>query len=259
MRISYGRQEQAAPPIIKEDNLCTNMEQTDSTNLTIESSEPEEDSESDIAGSRYVVLSVKTPNNTFIKFALKETVLWQIPEYARKPESARQQNPSGKRIRITDNKIRKEETIIKLVEYLSEGMLEHLSPRDPKVCWTSLLELLSLYNLATALEVPELEQAIVEHIKDCDALDMPTFIRFAAECYDESKSHSVEESSILGRFVKRNLAAYLPVVIESGAINSIKDVGGTLNKQLVEVLAENYVEMQKQQKVVHRSAIKDEK
>ena len=193
--------------------------------------------------SRLALLTVKTSNSTSIKFAVSEGVLMQVPEYDKKMATAISQTPYGKRLRITDAKIRWEESFFQAFEYLTIGVLAELDLSKPQACVETLNEFIHVYELSANLGIVSLEQAIVHHISASD-IDIPTFIKFATECF---KCHNITEHCLLGQFVKANLAEHLHVLIDSGAIDDIKDAGGTLNRQLVEFFAENYVETQKRQ------------
>lgn len=133
------------------------------------------------------------------------------------------------------------------IEYLIFDALEPLDPCRPKECQRNLVGFVDLYDLSVCLEIDKLEQAIVDHINGCAALDMPSFVGFAAECYN---GHKITEDSLLGQCIKTKLAQNLPILIKSGLIDWIKNKGGILNKQLVEVFAENFIETQKKKQGV---------
>lgn len=156
-------------------------------------------------------------------------------------------NTDGKRLKIMDTKTRKEEAIIQAVEYLTSGLLEPLADLSPKACLKVLYDLIDLYDLSVALNLNELEQAIIDHIDKCTAIDIQTFIQFATECYKDSRGHTIKADSLLGKFIKANLSACLHSLVETGAVDGIKNAGGTLSQQLVEVLTENYLETLKHQ------------
>ena len=193
-------------------------------------------------------MTVKTPGSVSLKFAVAEYIIEQIPEYLKKLETAKRQTEEGKRLRITDSKTRKEEAIVQVIEYLTSGTLEPIDMSTPKACIKRLYELIDLYDLSVALDITELEEAIVNHITVCDDLDSQTFIRFARECYNGNKDRLIAEGSMLGQFIKHNLARRLDVLVSTGAVDSIKNAGGILCKQLLEVLAEKYLEVIRQQK-----------
>jgi len=46
---------------------------------------------------------------------------------------------------------------------------------------------------------------------------------------------------LLGRSIKAYLAEHLSTLVDSGEVNDIKEVGGTLTKQLVEVMTEDFL------------------
>ena len=195
-----------------------------------------------------MLLTVKTSNSTLVRFAISDHIIRLIPEYAKKLDAISKQTAEGKRLRLVDNKVRKEEAMIQTIEYLTDGILGSIDTGKPKACLEGFYNLLDLYDLSVTLKIQQLEVAVIELISQYrDALNVPLFIRFASECYRAGRGHKVTEGCPIGQFIKAYIAQHLQFLIETGAIDEIKNLGGTLNKQLVEVFTENFVETQKRQ------------
>ncbi|KAK5127259.1 hypothetical protein LTR08_004475 [Meristemomyces frigidus] len=193
-----------------------------------------------------VLLIVKTSgsNNGFTEFALPQSVVRRIPVYALKLNKALEKAGSS-RACVTDNIIRRKEVVIQAVEYLAYGKLKTLDVGNWGQCFDTLTELIYLYDFGVTLSIDELQHAVVDHITECDGLAPDMFVHFAAECYREGKGHKITPDCLLGQFIKKNLGLHLPGLVESGAVNDIKEVGGTLNKQLVEVFTDFYMAQMK--------------
>lgn len=187
-----------------------------------------------------MLLSVRISDSSFIKFAVDETIIQEIPEYAGILQSVKTQSTGDKRLQITDSKIRHEESITRVIEFLTSGKLAPIDLSSPRASLGSLYELIDLYDLSVALKLLKLERVIKEHINDCDDLDLATFVRFATECYNSDTGHRVNEGSVLGRYIKLTISQYLRTLVETGIAEDIKNTGGTLSKQLTEVLMNYY-------------------
>lgn len=230
----------------RDDHEIAAATSSDTDNMTLEPvhDEPPDEAEEQDQPSpkRLVILSVKVSSNTFTRFAVSENTLRQIPEYSRKLDTAIVQTPGAKRLRITDTKIRREEVVTQAIEYVSDGILEPLDVENGYSCLETLTELVYLYDFAVSLSIEDLQHAIVEHVAAGEGLAPETFVSFAVECYREGKDgHKVTPDCLLGQFIKKNLADHLPALVEGGAVNDIKEIGGTLNKQLVEVFMEDFM------------------
>ncbi|KAK4541944.1 hypothetical protein LTR36_007308 [Oleoguttula mirabilis] len=209
--------------------------------------------------TRLVLLSVKTPGSTFTRFAVAENIIRQIPDYSRKLDTAIAQDPYAKRMRITEHKMRREETIIQVIEYLSDGLLQPLDVGDAQNRHDTFVDLIYLYDMGVALSIGKLQHNIVAHIANCDDLATEAFVTFAAECYREGKdSHKITPDCVLGQFIKQYLADNLQTLVESGAVDDIKEIGGTLNKQLLEVFMADYVSKQTAKKAEYKVKIEVE-
>lgn len=194
-----------------------------------------------LSPNQLVHLSVKTAGSTFLRFAVHENLIRQIPDYSRKLDTAIAQSPNARRARITDHKIRREETFVQAIEYLSDGLLEPLDAEDEQNCYQTLVDLVYLYDIGVSLSIDTLQHAIVHHITACEDLDPETFVDFATECYREGKDgHKITPDCPLGQFIKTTLADRLPFLVESDLVDRIREIGGVLNKQLVDVFKEYY-------------------
>ncbi|KAK3641131.1 hypothetical protein LTR56_006853 [Elasticomyces elasticus] len=194
---------------------------------------------------RGILLSVKI-SAIYVKFVVKEEVIREILEYSSKLDKAKADLVGGERVRITDSKIRKEETVLQAFDYLVDGILEPLDIDDADKCLTALNGLILLYNYSIAMGIETLEAAILSHISsfDFDNFDAITLVYFATEYYHDDKDGSKAASKTsLGCLIKEYLAKYLAAIIEDGeTYQYIKSHGGhTLNMQLLEVLSENYL------------------
>ncbi|KAK4895252.1 hypothetical protein LTR27_006595 [Elasticomyces elasticus] len=195
---------------------------------------------------RGILLSVKITGTTYVKFVVKQHAIREIPEYSSKLDKAKADLVNGERIRITDSKIRKEETVLRAFDYLVDGILEPLDIEDANKRLTALNGLILLYNYSIAMAIETLEAAILSHISsfDFDNFDPIILVYFATEYYLEGKDGlKASPKNSLGRLIKEYLVKYLDAIIEGGeTYQYIKTVGGhALNMQLMEVLSENYL------------------
>lgn len=71
-----------------------------------------------------------------------------------------------------------------------------------------------------------------------DSFDAEVFLSFATDCY--GPGHKIQPDSTLSQLIKAQLAEHLAELIECDAVAQINDIGGTPNKQLVEVFMESY-------------------
>ncbi|KAK5121093.1 hypothetical protein LTR85_005577 [Meristemomyces frigidus] len=240
--------------VIRDDDDCDDDEPLGDAKLVDTTSEEQEaateaQQPEQLSRRRLVQLSVKISGTTFTSFYLKEDIIREIPDYSRKLDDAISKKRDGERLRIRDHKIRREEMIAQAIDFLSDGILEPLNTEKSETNFRHLVNLVSLYDIGVLLSIGKLQRAIVDHIAACDGLAPDAFVGFAAECYREGKEgHKVKPDCLLGRFIKTNLADHLPSLVESGAVDLIKEIGGTLNKQLVEVFMENYKVSQAAQK-----------
>lgn len=205
---------------------------------------------------RLVLLTVKTSSCTDVKFAVFEDIIWHIAEYAKKLQSAISRTTECKRLCISDTKIRKEETILQVIEFLTNGTLAHLDSSRPKARFDTLLDFIHLYELGENLGIASLPLAIVQHIDDHLSLNIDTFIKFAEKCY---KTGKISADCYLGQSIKAKLAEHLHVLYGTGVIDEIRAIGGTLSEQLMEVLIEDFAKnrMQKHANSDNRTSVKD--
>ncbi|KAK5678536.1 hypothetical protein LTS10_008980 [Elasticomyces elasticus] len=199
-----------------------------------------------ITKQRGILLSVKISATIYVKFVVKEEAIREIPEYSSKLDKAKAGVVDGERIRITDSKIRKEETVLQAFDYLVDGILERLDLDDADKCLTALDGLILLYHYSITMGIVKLETAIVSHIRsfDFENFDPITLVYFATEYYLDRKDGSkASPGTSLGLLIKEYLVKYLDAIIEDGEpYQYIKTEGGNaLNMQLLEVLSENYL------------------
>ena len=195
--------------------------------------------------SRLAILTIKTANKKTIKLALSEEILDQIPFYAQKLHTARSRTAKSRdrvqRLHISDDGgKRDEETLLRVFDWLATGLLpqDNNTADDDHPTAGSLLPLLSISAVATDLELPALADAAAERIvQRGDKLDIEAFLAFASVCYDR---YEVVAESILGCWIKAFMAERLHVLIDGGWVERIKNGGGELGTQLMEVLVEEF-------------------
>ncbi|TKA74023.1 hypothetical protein B0A55_06176 [Friedmanniomyces simplex] len=173
---------------------------------------------------RLTLLGVESACYLYHKFLLSEEVFSSVPKSPSKLDTARANTPEGKHLRITDSKIRKEETIIQAIDCPEYGILEPLHTCDLIECLAILGELTTLYNFSLSMPITTPEAAIISHISEVD-FDPVTL---------------VAPTSSLGTLIREYLGENLHAIFQDGeAYEYVKTLGGAaFNGQLVGVLAE---------------------
>jgi hypothetical protein len=103
-------------------------------------------------------------------------------------------------------------------------------------CKDNLDDLVRLYNFSTALSIKRLETGILHHIDAFEDPPLAIFLAFARSYY--KKYGADAQDTGLGELIKKKLAAFLQHMIDTKTKEEIKNEGGILGQQLIEVLLE---------------------
>jgi hypothetical protein len=186
---------------------------------------------------RWVWLHVRVIDPTKItqQYYVPEYVVRHIPTYKRQLDEQLASIKGDKEPVICDLVARDTELIGKTIRYLASGYLYPLNAGS-STCKADLDDLVTLYQFSTALSIKRLETAVLHHIDTFEELPLAIFLAFARSYYKMYGADAQDTS--LSELIKRKLAAFLQHMIDTKTKEEIKNEGGILGQQLIEVLLE---------------------
>lgn len=180
------------------------------------------------------------------EYYVPETVVRYIPSYKIQLVGQLASIKGDDEPVIVDQTARDPKLVGKALRFLASGYLSPLDAASSPACKHSLGELVALYKFSTGMSIKRLETAILHHIDTFEDLSLAFFLAFARSYYSAHGDEAKDTS--LGDLIKKKLGEFLPLMIELGAVDEIKNEGGILGRQLIEVLLDERAAVKARQK-----------
>lgn len=185
-----------------------------------------------------MVIRITRGYQNYFTLALPDLLVRQIPKYAAKLAQETSTNPSKQRLTITDSEARREEDIMRLVEFLMDGQLPHFDITDALTHDSAL----DFYDLAIALECRSASEAVLAQIDQSPVGRFEDLFVWAEKVYKMTTSYKPRYApdSALGQLIKKKLTEFLPTLVAGSGKDALKKASETLSKQFMEVMMENW-------------------
>lgn len=192
------------------------------------------------------MLGFKTLQGTQLWWPLSEDIVSQIPPYESAVARKRAQAGNTTRLVISDDIRRSEVRMLDVMEFLTTGNVTSVhGTEDEDSLRNYMTQFLTLSGLAKSLEVTSLVDKIGGWISEHQSLRAASFAELAERCCYQEYGVDVSRDSVVGRWMRTNLATHMAELERGGHIGRITEKGGRLMIAiLVEVLMETRTQQQ---------------